>query len=263
MNSYVDVMTSFITNNILPAHKEEDYDHRYFYVKENASYDNYEVGHYICGLARNYMAEFFYERSKMNVFTDMKWINSMKMFKENPSVLGFFMEKACIASISRNGLMINNSSFKPDRTEFFYSENDIIVREKKCTFFIPYSWKHNAIDGLILSHAKTKKNNDNYVHVIPIQITITKPSKHSDSEKKFFDCAWKKLKEKLTNYKNVKVSFVWITCRSEASSNIVSNAKKIRKKIIEVNPSYTREIISFRIVNKDIDDEFLFSDRNI
>jgi hypothetical protein len=82
------------------------------------------------------MAEFFYERSKMDVFTDIKWINSMKMFKDNPSVLGFFTEKACIASISRNGLMVDKSSFKPDRTEFFSSENDIIVREKKCTFFI-------------------------------------------------------------------------------------------------------------------------------
>ena len=70
------------------------------------------------------------------------------------------------------------------------------------------------------------------------------------------------MKEKLTNY-NVKVSFVWITCRSEASSKIVPNVKKIRNKIIEVNPSYTREIISFRIVNKEIDDEFLFSDRDI
>jgi hypothetical protein len=30
----------------------------------------------------------FSERSKMSVFTDMKWINSMKMFKENLLILG-------------------------------------------------------------------------------------------------------------------------------------------------------------------------------
>ena len=47
----------------------------------------------------------------------------------------------------------------------------IIVREKKCTFFIPYSWNHDAIDGLILLHEKTKKNNDDSVHVISIQVT--------------------------------------------------------------------------------------------
>ncbi|CAG8622720.1 10701_t:CDS:2 [Funneliformis caledonium] len=258
-NRYVEVMTSFMTNTKLPIHKEDDYDHRYFYVKRKTRYDRYEVGHYICGLTRNYIAEFLYERSRMNVFTDVKWINSMKMFKDNPSVLGFFMEKACIASISKYGLMVDKSSFKPDRTEFFSSE--IAVREKTCTFFIPYIWNHDAIDGLLLLHKKEKKSIDS-VHVIPIQVTITKPSKHSDSEQKFFDGAWKKLK--LANYgENVKVSFVWITCRSEDSRTIEQNFKKLREQIIEVNPSYNREVIAFRNVNKDIDDEFLFSDRDI
>jgi hypothetical protein len=82
-------MTSFITNTRLPAHKEDDYDHRYFYIDKETG-----IGRYVCGLARNYMVKFLYERSKMNVFTDIKWINSMRMFKDNPSVLGFFMEKA-------------------------------------------------------------------------------------------------------------------------------------------------------------------------
>ena len=173
-------MTSFITNTRLPTCKEEDYDHRYFYVKE---YDR--VGRYICGQARNCMAEFLFERPKMNIFTDIKWINSMKMFKNNPSVLGFFMEKACIASISRDGLMVDNSSFKPDRTEFFSSEDDIFMREKKCIFFIPKSWNNKAIDGLLLAHKKERKNSNASVHIIPIQVTITEPSKHSDSEKKF------------------------------------------------------------------------------
>ena len=76
-------MTSFITNTRIPACKEDDYDHRYFYIKKGTG-----IGHCVCGLARNYMAKFLYERSKMNVFTDIKWINSMKMFKENLLILG-------------------------------------------------------------------------------------------------------------------------------------------------------------------------------
>ena len=80
--------------------------------------------------------------------------------------------------------MADNASFKSDRTEFLSSEDDIVVREKKCIFFIPYSWNNDAI---VLIHKKEKKNSS--VHVIPIQVTITKPSKHSDSEQKFFNGA--------------------------------------------------------------------------
>ena len=61
----------------------------------------------------------------------------------------------------------------------------------------------------------------------------------------------------------MKVSFVWITCRNEASITIDQEIKNLRGQDIEVNPSYNREVIAFRIVNKDIDDEFLFSDRDI
>jgi hypothetical protein len=62
---------------------------------------------------------------------------------------------------------------------------------------------------------------------------------------------------------NVNVSFVWITCRSENSSTIEQNFKKLRGQIIEANPRYNRVVIAFRVVNKDIDDEFLFSNRDI
>lgn len=55
----------------------------------------------------------------LEIFTNPIWIQCIKEFKNNPSVKGFMVEKACLASIYKNGLMASAINFKFDNYKFF------------------------------------------------------------------------------------------------------------------------------------------------
>src|ERR1051325_7552662 len=140
--SHVDLMSSFITNSYPNmGYGDDDYDHRFFYIEKNICY-------YVCGLVRNCMADYLYEKSRMEVFVDVKWI---KAFKNNPSVKGFIVEKACLASIFKSGIMANKINFKVDHSKFFASTEEInfSLSEGMCTFYLPRKWNQKSIDGLL------------------------------------------------------------------------------------------------------------------
>uniref|UniRef100_U9UR05 Crinkler effector protein N-terminal domain-containing protein n=1 Tax=Rhizophagus irregularis (strain DAOM 181602 / DAOM 197198 / MUCL 43194) TaxID=747089 RepID=U9UR05_RHIID len=240
---HVGLMSSFITNTHPKlGYRYDDYDHRYFYI------DDDNICYYVCGLVRDSMAEYLFEKREMEIFTDIKWISRISEFKNNPSVKGFFVEKACIASIFRNGLMANRVNFKPGGMECFYNEEEIKFssNEEKCMFYLPCCWNQEAIDGLLISQTKDK------LYVAPVQITLNKDN-HSDSERKFFSSIWPNLKPNLSSFEDkLEIMFIWITHRSGTDESVECITKETRNKAHEINPNYTRVVIGFGNVNSDI-----------
>jgi hypothetical protein len=237
--SHIQLMSSFLTNLSPPlGYSENDYDHRYFYV------DN-DVCYYVCGLVRDCMANYIYGKDRLEVFIDVNWIKS---FKNNPSVKGFIVEKACLASICKNGIMANKISFKVDHHKFFASteEIDFSLSEGMCTFYLPRKWNQKSIDGL-LAHYTTDT-----LYVAPIQVTLDKEG-HSDSEGAFFSSIWPELKSKIPDGLNTEVIFIWITCKNEVDEEVEMKVRKLRGKGIEINPDYISVVTGFANVNRDID----------
>ncbi|CAG8484660.1 7266_t:CDS:2, partial [Acaulospora colombiana] len=160
---------------------------------------------------------------KMEVFADIKWISCIEKFKNNPSVKGFFVEKACIASILKNGIMANG----------------------KCMLYLP-RWNQEAIDGLLISQTNNK------LYVAPIEVTLDK-SGHSDSEVKFFSSIWPNLKSNLPGFEDgLEIIFIWITSESDTDVTVEIKSRKIRNKSFEINPDYIRVVMGFRNVSRDI-----------
>ncbi|CAG8643231.1 4952_t:CDS:2 [Ambispora gerdemannii] len=240
---HVDLMSSFLTKGYPPSgYGVDDFDHRFFYIEN-------KLCHYVCGMARDCMANHLYEKGKMEVFTDIKWISCIEKFKNNPSVKGFFVEKACIASIFKNGIMANGVNFKPDDMEFFYDEKQIRFssNEGKCMLYLPRCWNQEAIDVLLISQTNNK------LYVAPVQVTLDKSS-HSDSEGKFFSSIWPNLKSNLSGFEDrLKIIFIWITSKSDTDLTVESKSRKTRNNSFEINPDYIQVVLGFRNVNRDID----------
>ena len=230
-------MKSFLTNkDPTDGYGHNDYDHRFFYVDNGKCY-------YVCGLARDCMANYLYGKDRMEVFIDINWIKS---FKNNPSVKGFIIEKACIANICKNGIMANSIRFKVDSHQFFSGVEDInfSLSEEACTFYLPRKWNQKSIDGLLALY-KT-----GMLYIAPIQITLDKEG-HSDSEGAFFSGIWPELKSNIP--KDVVIIFIWITCKNGADEEVEMKIKKLRNRDVEINPDYISVVTGFANVNKDID----------
>ncbi|SRR6266542_399870 len=236
-------MSSFLTNNFPTlGHGPNDYDHRFFYIEDDKCY-------YVCGLVRNCMADYLYEKGRMEVFVDVKWI---KAFKNNPSVKGFIVEKACLASICKSGIMANKITFKVDSYEFFASTEEInfSLSEGMCTFYLPRKWNQKSIDGLLaLYKADT-------LYIAPIQITFDK-ERHSDSEGAFFSGIWPKLKSRIPDNLNVNIIFIWITRKNGVDEEVERKVRRTTRVSVninvEINPDYISVVTGFVNVNRDID----------
>ncbi|UZO21852.1 uncharacterized protein OCT59_014236 [Rhizophagus irregularis] len=207
---HVKLMKSFLTNkDPTDGYGHNDYDHRFFYVDNGKCY-------YVCGLARDCMANYLYGKDRMEVFIDINWIKS---FKNNPSV---------------------------DSHQFFSGVEDInfSLSEGACTFYLPRKWNQKSIDGLLALY-KT-----GMLYIAPIQITLDKEG-HSDSEGAFFSGIWPELKSNIP--KDVVIIFIWITCKNGADEEVEMKIKKLRNRDVEINPDYISVVTGFANVNKDID----------
>ncbi|RGB41573.1 hypothetical protein C1646_739046 [Rhizophagus diaphanus] len=243
---HIKLMSSFLTNSRPPTgYGDDDYDHRFFYIKENCCYCT-------SGFIRNCMADYLYEKGKMEVFSDSSWIRCIKEFKRNPSVKGFMVEKACIASIYKNGLMADTKNFKPDEYKFFacIDEINFTLSEGLCTIHLPRYWNQKSID-LLLTFYKTYKNVSK-LYIAPIQITLDRDS-HSNSEASFFSDIWPVLKLKVPSTLEMEIIFIWITHENDVDYFVEEKWKKLRGRNIEVNPKYTRIVKSFKNVNIDLE----------
>ncbi|PKC66608.1 hypothetical protein RhiirA1_511744 [Rhizophagus irregularis] len=164
------------------------------------------------------------------------WIQCIKKFKNNPSVKGFMVEKACLASIYKNGLMAK--------------EIDFSMNEGLCTFYLPRLWNQKSIDGLITLYKmknKKEKVEENTLYIAPIQITLDKET-HSDSEASFFSGIWPELESKILGGLKVEVIFIWITRENDVDYFVEANKKILKQRTIEINPQYTLSLRIFYLV---------------
>ncbi|RHZ84084.1 hypothetical protein Glove_85g77 [Diversispora epigaea] len=239
---HVKLMSSFLTKIYPPSgFGVDDFDHRFFYIKNGLCY-------YVCGMARDCMADYFYEKKRMEIFTDIKWISCIKEFKNNPPVKRFITENACIASIFKNGIMVNHINFKPNDMEFFCDEKEIKFssNEGKCILYLPRCWNQEAIDGLLISKTNNK------LYVAPIQITFD-ISSHSDSEDIFFSSIWPNLKSNLSVFENrLEIIFIWITSESDTDVKVNVKYRTTQNNTFEINLNYTQVVMGFGNVNRDI-----------
>jgi hypothetical protein len=244
-------MSACLTNNHPPSgYGVDDYDHRFFYI------DNDSRCHCSSGFVRDCMADYLLEKGKLEVFSNSSWIDCIDEFKNNPSVMGFMVEKACLSSIFKNGFIAKEITFKPGNYKFFTSIKEISfsMDQGSCTFYLPRRWNKKSIDGLItlykLRNKKEKVDKDT-LYIVPIQITVDKET-HSNSEESFFSEIWRDLKPKLPGNLEAEVIFTWIT--RESSEDYIVKAKVItlKEKTIEINPQYTSVTIAFRRINIDL-----------
>lgn len=240
-------MSSCLTNGYAPSgYGINDYDHRFFYIAKD------QRCHYTSGFVRDCMADYLFERGKLEVFATSSWIQCIKEFRNNPSVKGFMVEKACLASIWKNGLMADAINFKFDNYKFFTSieEIDFSMNEGLCTFYLPRLWNQKSIDGLITLY-KTKSGKD-ILYIAPIQIALSKET-HSDSEATFFSGIWPKLNSKLPDKLKVEVIFIWVTRENDVNYFVEANEKRLRGKLIEINPQYKVVVKAFKSINIELE----------
>jgi len=167
--------------------RRELYDERFFYV------DPEDIGHCTCGLARDMMATMI-RNYQNSFFLSHHWLGRMRDFKDNPIVLGFYVEHACLSSISMQGLHVADLSLGKMRTVMFSGYYPNLDDNTESAFYIPRKFNFAAIDGLIVlrssemaeqkGNKRAKTDVKKEVHLIPIQITIGKHN--SKSELKFF-----------------------------------------------------------------------------
>lgn len=173
-----------MTNGYAPSgYGIDDYDHRFFYIDKN------ERCYYTSGFVRDCIADYLFEKGRLEVFATSSWIQCIREFRNNPSVMGFMVEKACLSSIFRNGFMADAINFKVDNYKFFTSIEEInfSMNEGLCTFYLPRLWNQKSIDGLITLYKmknKKEKVEEDTLYIAPIQITLDKET-HSDSEASF------------------------------------------------------------------------------
>ncbi|KAL1916623.1 uncharacterized protein VTP21DRAFT_5327 [Calcarisporiella thermophila] len=235
---YIDVMRGCLLNKKM-LNTMKSYDHRYFYIDENY------IGHYTCGLARAAMSGIFREVGE-DIFLDREWLNRLRTFKDNPSVLGFVVEQASLSSISQNGLKVNGLGFSNMKTIVFSSDFPTYNFDLKLALYIPLAYNFKAIDGLILSLDEKNKT----AHLVPIQITISKY--HSDSESKFF-ANWNSWTQDLIEEGyTIKATFLWITEGNRATEELEAKLKETRQGAILIQPEHTSVCVAIEDVNRDI-----------
>jgi hypothetical protein len=207
----------------------EWFDYRYFYGRKG-------VGYYTCGLAREAAAVVIRKRSP-GMLSDPMWLRSLPTFKNNPFIVGFLVEQACLSFISCTGFHHGSANWGPLKATIF--EGDLIsaIPPGDCEiFFIPQAPNFKDIDALYLR----VHHLDEIVLVIPIQITIAKA--HKDSEAAFYS-RWSDWEKRFAGYE-VITTFVWIVENKRSWEAVDEVFRETRKTLKQISPAHQRLFIT-------------------
>jgi hypothetical protein len=109
------------------------------------------------------------------------WLLSLHTFKDNPSVIGFLVEQACLSAISRTGFHYGGIDWKSFPATIFQDDLIQAIPSVDCEiFFIPENSFFKDISALYLKVNVEEQT----ALVVPIQITAAKT--HKDSEAAFY-----------------------------------------------------------------------------
>ena len=226
-------------------------DLRYFYNEYNDELEE-SVGHYSCGVARNAVSGVLLK--KRLDYHDTEFLNALPEYIDNPSVVGFMIEHAVLASIAINGLSYLPYSLGSIETSFFKGEiPSFDTSEDKTVLYIPQRYNFPTIDGIIVrtegieiktggkkpQQTQEEKETRPKLFMYPIQITLNLEA-HSDSRTNFFN-KWKTWTRNLSRFE-VLPEFWWISPEEAWEKPYTENKNNI--------PDYVERNISISFVNK-------------
>lgn len=193
-------------------------------------------GNCTCGLARQ-AAVTLIRRASPGLLGDDTWLMALRTFKDNPSVVGFLVEQACLSAISRTGFNHGSINWKSFASTIFQGDLIQSIPTGNCEkFFIPQNPFFRDIDALYLKVDDEKKT----ALVVPIQITTA--DEHADSEAKFYS-RWPTWLDRFDGYE-VKTAFVWIVENCHSWEVKEEDIKTTRSCSILVYPKHERMVIT-------------------
>ena len=202
--------------------------------------DDERCGNYTCGLARQ-AAAVVIRRGLPDLLCSETWIHSLHTFRNNPSVVGFLVEQACLSAISATGFYhgdINWQSFTA--TTFRGDILNAIGRRSYERFFIPED-PFKDIDALYLKVDAEKKT----AVVVPIQVTISKTDK--DSEAAFYS-RWTDWQIFFRGY-TLTTDFVWIVEDKQSWMVKEEEFKTTREKLKLIFPRHEQVYVTVQDID--------------
>jgi hypothetical protein len=221
-------MNAALYNRIVPSSSKvipHLVDHRYFYDK----YDivNRRVGYYTCGVSRDAVSPMLLANKVL--FGDADFLKSLSDFINNPSVTGYMIEQAVLASIAFNGLAVASRIHDSMEVNIFQELiPNLAPKTNRPVLHIPKIFNYKGVDGIIVKKeppideeekqgegkkqgeekkGEEEKRGKQRLFVYPLQMTMAK--KHKDSHKTFFD-EWKSWIATLEEF-DVIPEFIWIS----------------------------------------------------
>lgn len=165
---------------------------------------------------------------------EQMWLSSLYTFKNNPSVLGFLVEQACLSSISETGFRHGALNWNSLPATIF--DGIRAIPPGSCEiFFVPDAPNFKDIDALYLRVDKELKT----VLVVPIQITVAKA--HKDSEAAFYS-RWSDWQECFEGY-TITTTFVWIVEDKRSWEAVEEKFKKMRSGSKLISPEHNQLFI--------------------
>ena len=167
-----------------------------------------------------------------------EWFKAFEGFKNNPCVMGFLVEQACLSHISQTGFHHGDLDWESFAATIF--DNDIFqsipLDWEGEQFFIPGNPYFKNVDALYLKVDSTEKT----ALIVPIQITIAK--KHKDSETLFYSgwCDWE---EHFQGYQ-LSSTFVWIVEDEQSWRIVDAEFRSTRSGNKQVLPTHVQTFIT-------------------
>jgi hypothetical protein len=145
----LDFMASAICCGSVQVDMPNFYDARYFCVLEGIACT---IGQYISRCAASVMES----QRRLDLFRDSLWINTIRLQRTNPSVLGFLVEKAVLGYLSLGEVVarvLHRPELRSQRVEVrsfkLGTEASSLTSASVLTLYIPEEFNYKAVDAVL------------------------------------------------------------------------------------------------------------------
>jgi len=235
---YLPTLLGCLTDSDISSSDPECFDYRYFYPDRTFSF-----GNCTCGLARQAGAVVIRTESP-GLLVGNVWLQALRAFKDNPSVIGFLVEQACLSAISRTGFSHGSINWESFPATLFQGDliQAIPTTGDSEKFFIPKDPFFRDIDALYLKLDDQNKT----ALVVPIQITVSKD--HADSEARFYS-RWTQWLAHLAGFQ-VTTAFVWIVENHHSWKVIQEEFRTTRNRSTRCHPTHEQIVITVAEISR-------------
>ena len=186
LKNFLNTMESCILGQAVIVERAELIDPRYFYFPDGR-------GYCINGFMQMTVSRFLREVGACyrSMFLTPVWFEAMPAFAHNHSVLGFLVEEMVIEGIAEDGIYLTGGPIRvprqPKVAKYFFDQGNLTTKAQETNaLYVPKTFDFQHVDCVFIHLNPSSKN----AVVMPIQITIAKRHKCSDTE--FFAMAWAK-----------------------------------------------------------------------